>query len=260
MQSVLTRLERRFGKFAIPNLTTFIVAGMAVTFVLGMVKPGVTTIMELDLAAVRAGQVWRLVSYLFLPRSTNLISFVLGLSFTLFIGRRLEAEWGAFKLNTYYLLGMLGTTVAAALSGASVGNYYLNASLVLAVATLLPDEEVWMIIAIPMKWVGLLTLALLAFRAIGGTWGDRAGIVAAMVNYLLFFNGRLIELVRAATRKASGGNGVSSTARTQAPEAELVRVCSACGAREADGADIRVCSCEKCGIPTLFCVEHARKH
>jgi hypothetical protein len=39
------------------------------------------------------------------------------------------------------------------------------------------------------------------------------------------------------------------------------RVCAICGAREADGADIRVCSCAKCGgVQRALCVEHARNH
>ena len=36
-------------------------------------------------------------------------------------------------------------------------------------------------------------------------------------------------------------------------------MCAICGAREADGADIRVCYCEKCGGPRALCLEHARK-
>ena len=39
------------------------------------------------------------------------------------------------------------------------------------------------------------------------------------------------------------------------------RTCAMCGAREQDGADIRVCSCAKCGgQPRTLCLEHARNH
>ena len=35
---------------------------------------------------------------------------LLALWFLLFIGDRLEHSWGAFRLNLYFLVGMLGTT------------------------------------------------------------------------------------------------------------------------------------------------------
>lgn len=268
MESVLSRLERRFGRFAITNLTTYIVVGMALTFVLGVVKPGFASAMQLDFAAVRAGQLWRLVSYLFIPRDSGIIWVVFQLSFTWFIGRSLEAEWGAFKLNVFYLVGMLGTTLAAFISGEPVANFYLNTSLFLAFATLFPDQQLtlYLIIPVKVKWLGFLSAALLAVEAVLGTWGQRAGIVAAMANYFLFFGPHLVGLARArqrvtgqAGRMAAINEGRSSGA-SKASDKPLSRACSACGALESDGADIRVCSCEKCGIPTLFCVEHARSH
>jgi hypothetical protein len=38
------------------------------------------------------------------------------------------------------------------------------------------------------------------------------------------------------------------------------RTCAICGKKQSGGADIRVCSCEKCGGPRNLCVEHARNH
>ena len=60
------------------------------------------------------------------------------------------------------------------------------------------------------------------------------------------------------------------TARTSVrpksePPARAGKTCAICGATEADGADIRVCSCEKCkaatgGAARELCLEHARNH
>ena len=262
MESALSRLERRFGRFAIPNLTTYVVAGMAIGFVLGTLKPEVLDAMALDLRAVRSGQVWRLVSYLFIPRSTSLIWLVFQLSFTWFIGRTLEAEWGAFKLNLYYLLGMLGTMLAAVISGESVGNLYLNTTLFFAFATLFPDYQLtlYLIIPVRVKWLALLSLGALVLEAVFGSWGHRAGILAAMSSYFVFFGGTLVQKLRARGARVSGGAVELGRSSSKPVEKVSVRACSSCGSLESEGADIRVCSCEKCGIPTLFCLEHARKH
>jgi len=263
----LDRLDRRFGRFAIPNVTLFVVAGMAITFVLSFVREGLQEAMALDMAAVRAGQYWRLVSYLFLVGSTNPIFAFFKLSFTWFIGRTLEAEWGAFKLNVYYLVGMIGTTVAAMLVGEPVGNTYLNLTLFFAFATLYPDYQIslFLIIPIRVKWVALLGVGGLVVSAWLGTWGDRAALLAATANYVLFFGKPLVDMARGRLRARGSKDTLTAmkqgrVASATKPEKGVVRACTSCGKTEAEGADIRVCSCEKCGVPTLFCLEHARAH
>ncbi len=262
MDRILARLERRLGRFAIPNLTTFVVGGMAMAFVLSFVRPELPRYLALDLAAVRQGQVWRLVSYLFIPQGSSPLWIVFQLYMTWFIGRSLEAEWGAFKLNVFYLLGMFGTTLAAWISGGAVGNVYLNTSIFLAFATVFPELEL-MLILLPVraKWLGMVSAAFLVYEALSGTWGARAAITAAMTNYLLFFGGHLYDLLRqrnvALRQKARRASGAAPS--VSAPPKEG-RSCSACGTMESAGADIRVCSCAKCGKPTLFCLEHARNH
>ncbi|HRG97004.1 MAG TPA: hypothetical protein PLR99_12195 [Polyangiaceae bacterium] len=261
MDSVLTRLERRLGRFAIPNLMSYVVGGMAIAFVLGVVRPEIADAMALDFAAIRAGQVWRLVSYIFLPGTTSPIFLLFQLGFTWFIGRSLEGEWGAFKLNAYYLLGMLGTTAAAWLTGGSPGNIYLNTSLFFAFATLFPNQQVTLYLLIPVrvKWLALLSLGLLGFAFVTGSWGTRAGILAALANYLFFFAPTLVGFARA-RQTAAVGERRRASMRPEAQPVAAPRACGTCGATEADGADIRVCSCAKCGVPTTFCLEHARNH
>ena len=264
MESVLTRLERRLGRFAIPNLMSYVVGGMAIAFALGLVRPKIVEAMALDFAAIRAGQVWRLVSYIFVPGTTSPIFLLFQLGFTWFIGRSLEGEWGAFKLNAYYLLGMLGTTAAAWLTGGSPGNLYLNTSLFFAFATLFPNQQVTLYLLIPVrvKWLALLSLGLLGFAFMTGSWGTRAGIVAALANYLLFFAPALVGCARARAGHGAAAVGERRRAslRPEPKPAASARACGTCGATEADGADIRVCSCAKCGVPTTFCLEHARNH
>ena len=268
MEKLLARLERRLGRFAVPNLTWIIVSGMAVVFALSMLKPGFDQALALDLGLVKHGQVWRLFTYLFLPPSADMcglprpIVMLFALYFIWLMGTNLEAEWGAFKYNVFWLVGMVGTTVAAVVAGGGATNEYLGMTLFLAFATLFPDYQVLFMFIIPVKvkWLGLLSAAGLVFSFVMGDWMQRAAIVAATLNYVLFFAGhwgnffksRRVE-VRQRARRAQMTD--LEKPRTGA------RTCAICGAREDDGADIRVCSCEKCGgKPRNLCLEHARKH
>ena len=263
MDRLLARLDRRLGKFAIENLTTYVVGGMGLVFVLGYVRPEFLEFLRLDIDGVKRGEVWRLVTYLFIPTSMSLWWIFFALSYMLFIGRSLEAEWGAFKLNVYYLVGMIGTTVGAVIVGHGVGNEWLNYSLLFALATLFPDFEISLIVfPIKVKWLGLLSVALLAYAAFEGGWGTRVAIVCALSNYLLFFGGHWVARLR--ERNMGVRQNARRTGFRENVQAERVvsvgRACAICGARQEDGADIRVCSCDKCGRPRNLCLEHARNH
>jgi membrane associated rhomboid family serine protease len=262
MDRLLARLERRLGRFAIERLTLYIVGGMAIVFVMSLAKPDFVTRLHLDWELVKRGQVWRLVTYLFIPEGDRWW-ILLQLYFLWLIGSNLENEWGAFKFNAFYFLGMLGTTVAAAIVGVA-GNTWLNMTLFLAFATLFPDYEILLFFIVPIrvKWLALVSAGFLVYSAVVGGWPTRAAILAGVANYLVFFAGHLLGLmkdrslqVKQAARRASMRPQASSSPNLGR------RSCAICGRREEDGADIRVCSCEKCGgQPRTLCLEHARNH
>jgi membrane associated rhomboid family serine protease len=266
MDRLLARLERSLGRFAIERLTTFIVGGMAIVFVLAYAKPELLEHLQLDPARALK-EPWRFVTYLFLPQSSQLIWILFSLYWTWLIGTNLENEWGPFKFNVYYLLGALGTTAAAWLTGMPQGNFWLNTSLFFAFATVFPNYEILLFFIIPIrvKWLALLTVALVGYAFFGGDYGVKAAIAVAFGNYLLFFTGHLIGLARG--RQVQMRQASRRTSFRPPPEREREakaaaesRACAICGKRQEDGADIRVCSCEKCGSPRELCLEHARAH
>ncbi len=258
MDRLLARLERRLGRYAIPNLILYVVGGMTVVWLLAYTRPELLGRLTLDMSEVRHGEVWRLVTFLFVP--TDLSYWVIiNLYFTWWVGTSLEQHWGAFKLNAYYFAGALGTIVAALVAGGA-SNLYLDASLLLAFATLFPDVEILFFFVLPLriKWLGILTGGWLAFTCAMGSWSERGAVVAAVGTYLLFFGGHWGALFKSQTLQAKQR---SRRDEFQASKPVLgQRACAICGAREADGADIRVCSCDKCGGPRALCLEHARNH
>ncbi|HWL86281.1 MAG TPA: rhomboid family intramembrane serine protease [Polyangiaceae bacterium] len=265
MERLLARLERRLGKFAIPNLTHFIVGGMAIVFVLTMFRPEFASLLTLDLGAVERGEVWRLVTYLFIPPGSSTFWVLISLYWTWWIGSLLDTEWGAFKFNVYYLLGMVATTCAAFISGRAVGNSYINLSLTFAFATLAPNYEIYLyfILRVKLKWVALFLAAFEVFHMLTMGWPERAAIVVSVGNYFAFFGGHLWGLLR--QRNVQVRQAARRTAMQAPPlPAEQTmggRSCAICGAREQDDVDIRVCSCERCGgKPRTLCLMHAKNH
>lgn len=263
MDRLLARLDRTFGRFAIERLTTYIVGGMGIVFILGMAKPELWDVLTLD-PRLALKQPWRFVTYLFLPRDTSIFWVFFTLYWTWLVGNNLEQEWGAFKFNVFYLLGALGTTAAAFITGMPQGNFWLNTSLFFAFATIFPNYEILLFFIVPIrvKWLALLSFAYVAFMFVTGDLGTKAAIAVALGNYILFFAGTLVALARGRQREARQAVRRSTFAAEarQKADSQEARACAICGAKQSDGADIRVCSCEKCGSPRELCLAHARNH
>ena len=261
MDRLLARLERRLGRFAIERLTSFIVGGMAIVFVLAYAKPEFLDHLTLDPSRALK-EPWRFVTYFFIPERMSLIWILFSLYWTWLVGTNLEQEWGAFKFNVFYFLGALGTTAAAWITGMPEGNFWLNTSLFFAFATIFPNYEILLFFVIPIrvKWLALLTLGLVGYYFFQGHMGVKMAIAVAFSNYLLFFGGHLLRLGRGQQLQMRQAARRTSFRPPPVEREASARACAICGARQDDGADIRVCSCEKCGAPRELCLEHARNH
>ncbi|HEY4016752.1 MAG TPA: hypothetical protein VGM06_25630 [Polyangiaceae bacterium] len=259
MDSLLARLERRLGRYAIPNLIYYVVGGMAIVWVASVLRPSSLYRLAFDLDAVRQGQVWRLVTFLFAPIGQGYWA-LLSMYVSVWIGRSLEQYWGAFRFNVYYFLGALGAILAGVVAGDTT-NLWLDTSLFLAFATLFPNESVSIFFLFPVraKWLGIISAAWMAYRFVVGDTVSRVAMAAACLGYLIFFAAHWSKVLR----ERRGGVRQKALREQFQPVSPThgQRVCAICGAREADGADIRVCSCEKCGGQTrTLCLAHARNH
>jgi membrane associated rhomboid family serine protease len=260
MDRLLARLERRFGGLAVPHLTAIIVAGMGAAFVGSRTRPEIIGRLALDMDAVKHGEVWRLVTYLFIPRTDSWWWILFELGFLWWVGTTLERHWGAFRFNVFYLLGCLGTTVAALVTAHPQTNIWLNYSLMLAFGTLFPEEEFYLyVIPVKAKWLAVFDGGYLLYTMVMGDWSERAAILAALSGYFVFCGPALLALLKdrnVAVRQRARRAAVASTPAAVATG----RVCAICGVSEDAGADIRVCSCAKCGGPRNLCLNHARSH
>jgi membrane associated rhomboid family serine protease len=263
MDRLLARLERRFSRFAIERLTMALVIAMGLCFLLSLGSPQATERLALDMNAVKRGEVWRLVTHLFIPAGSSLLWQIIAIYFFYFVGTSLESAWGAFKFNIFYLVGAIGTTVAAVITGRGSGAVALNTSVFLAFATVFPELEIYPLFFVPIgiraKWLGLLAGGYLVYSFVVEGWVGRAAIMAASANYLLFFGEHLVALAR--RERTMAQQAARRESFRPPPQQTGGRACAMCGAKESEGADIRVCSCDKCGgKPRTLCLEHARNH
>ena len=178
----LDKLERRFGFLGIPGLARILVGFTALVFGLAWLMPGFTSVMELDPARIRHGEVWRLFTYIFIPQTLSPWWILFALWFLWWIGEGLERAFGPFRLTLYFLVGMIGTTAAAFFFGSRFSNGMLLASLFYAFARFYPDEVIYVLFILPLKikWIAWAMAALLIVGFLLGSMSYRAALVAAV--------------------------------------------------------------------------------
>ncbi|MDD5348895.1 MAG: rhomboid family intramembrane serine protease [Chthoniobacteraceae bacterium] len=225
--NVIDSLERRFGRFAIPGLVRMIVVLNAVVFLCGKFSPGFLSNLDLNPAAVLHGEVWRLVTYILIPETGSYLLILLALWFLWMIGDGLEGVWGAFRLNLFYLIGMVGTTAAAFLFGAQFSNVMLNTSLFFAFAWFFPDMEIYLLGILPMrvKWLAWAMAAWFALQFLAGNAAFKMAMAASLANYLLFFGPEIIAHLR---HRRSVGVRRQRFEQAAPPEEEPLHRCVVC--------------------------------
>lgn len=207
-QKLLNRIEVRYGRYrGIRNLITIIVAVMAGVYVADLVlAPSLgiylSNYLAFDRALILRGQVWRIVTFIFTPPAEGLLLIVMQLLFLHVTGSLLQSSWGTLRFNLFYFCGMLGSIIAGFITGYAT-SYYINLSILLAVAILYPMMQVnfYGFIPLRMKWLGIIHLVLLLPGLISGSWGVRIAIIVSLLNVALFFYDRLIHQIKEAKRR-----------------------------------------------------------
>ncbi len=135
------------------------------------------------------GQIWRVISFIFIPFSGgSILSVVLGIYFTWFIGTALEREWGDFRYTVYLLSGVLGTVLACLLTGVTASTYCLSLSLLLAFAMLYPEVQLLLFFVIPIrvKYFGFFAAVPVGVQLSGRTAAGKLDYLLSMLNVWLF--------------------------------------------------------------------------
>ena len=227
----LDKLERRIGFIAIPGLIRAIVTLNVLVFILVYLNKGFDSYLALDIARIRAGEVWRLVTYIFVPQMSHPLLVLLALWFLWFIGDGLERAWGPFRVTLYFLVGMIGTTVAALLSNSQFSNQMLFTTLFFAFAHFYPDEVIYVFFILPLKikWIAWVYAGFLLLAFVTESNSYRMALIVALSNYVIFFGPETVQKLRQRKEVAVRRKRFEIQSRS---EEEPLHKCKVCGATE----------------------------
>lgn len=276
----LNKMERQYGRYAIHNLTKYMIGCYAIGYILLYIGQafGANFFQYLLLSPyhIMHGQIWRIVSWILIPPSSSNIIFVLiMLSFYYYLGTALERTWGAFRYNVYILGGMLCTVIGAfilyfisgpnemfsLINGMSFSTYYINLSIFLAFAMNYPDMEVlfMMIIPIKIKYLALLDVAYLLYDLIRGGWGTRTVIIASLLNFIIYFL-MTKNYRRISPQEIHRKQQFKKAVHPQMTPGGTRHKCAVCGRTEKDGEHLEFRYCSKCNGNYEYCQDHLFTH
>ena len=273
MKNLLDKMERRFGRYAIRNLTMYLLAGYAIGYLLSFTMPQLLTYFTLEPALILKGQVWRLLSWVIIPPNDNIIFVIFMMLLYYSLGNTLESYWGAFRYNVYIFSGILFTVIGAFIVNGLIGGitgfgslystYYINMSIFLACASIMPDYQLLLygIIPIKMKWLAILDVVLLAVDAVQGGLIIRIVIIASLLNFIIFFfcNRNLRgHSPKQAARRKKFQKQISRPQNQYAGGAK--HRCAVCGRTELDDPTLEFRYCSKCNGNYEYCQDHLFTH
>ncbi|HSI64513.1 MAG TPA: hypothetical protein VLE43_15400 [Candidatus Saccharimonadia bacterium] len=232
MNSFLNSLELRFGRFAIPGLVAILAIIQVAVWVMVRLYPEFIGALVLHRAMVEQGEIWRLITWIFIPQSFTPLWLLFGVMLMLTISSVLDHAWGAFKVNLYVFGGTLLIILGHWFFDVPPMGLFLYESIFLAFCVVVPDYEInlYLIMPIKVKYLGLIAggISLLAFI---GHPELRSTIFFAHLNFLLAFTPGFIRWMK------QRGTVVQRRARfdsAKPPQGTFFHKCSNCGKTDID--------------------------
>ena len=284
MKKIYDAVDRfcaRHPRFGIPNLMRYIVIGTAAVYILMVLTrnsdANALSFLSFNLNGLLHGEIWRIVTFIFVPGDTRPFWLIVALYFYYWIGSSLEREWGTARFTLYYLSGALLTVLGVVIVSLITGNHYLtiygtsyvNLSMFLAFAVLFPDVQVLLFFIIPvkMKWLAYIDGAVFVLGIIQSlVRGSIIGVVlpiVAMLNFIVFIWPEIQRLSSNRRYRNSRQATQFRQAVHQQQRQENVgyhHKCAVCGRTDTDYPDLQFRYCSKCAGYHCFCQDHIFSH
>ncbi len=199
-----SKLERKFGKYAISNLPLYLILCYVCGYVIQAIVPTFSKYLTLEPYLILHGQIWRIFTWiLVIPRGIDLFSLIIMMLFYYSIGTSLERVWGSFLYNIYILGGMLFTVAGVffiygfyyifgreiILFEDTINTLYVNLSIFLGFAATFPESQVYLMFILPIKvkWMGIAYAVILLVNFVKGGFADKVIIISSLLNFIVFF-------------------------------------------------------------------------
>ena len=281
----IDKLERKFGKYGIENLTIYIIVSYVLGYALMILNPSVLSMLSLNVTKILHGQIWRLITWVIYPPNTSsTIWFVIAILFFYYpVSASLERTWGSFRFTLYIFSGILFTVISAFIlyfvtggaldayfNGSQFSTYYISLSIFLAYAMTYPDMKVMLYFVIPikMKWMALVYALIVAYDVVryfaGGVWFEALPIIASLLNFVIFFlgtrnlnryNPKEIHRKQQFKRAVAGSRVVPFHT-----DGVTKHKCAVCGRTEKDDPNLEFRFCSKCNGNYEYCQDHLYTH
>lgn len=294
----MSNFEKKFGKYAIKNLSLILIMCYACGYLMKWINPGFFTYLYLNpYEIIHHFQIWRLVTWLIVPPDSFDFWTLLMLYFYYSIGTSLERTWGTYRYNVYIFSGILFTAagafilygVSSLLGAQSLGlwmtvdgyityptmfsTYYVNMSIFLAYAATFPDYEVllFFILPIKVKFLGIIYGAMLVYQFIVGygtgsalfyyNLGIRFVITASLLNFVVFFFTSR-KKVRRGPIKIIRQQAVKQQPRHETKKSSGItrHKCAVCGRTDETNPELEFRFCSKCNGNYEYCQDHLFTH
>lgn len=284
----LYKLERKFGKYAISNLSLYLILCYVCGYLLNLINPAFLNYLTLNPYMILHGQIWRIVTWIIVPPSSLSFWTIIMLYFYYSIGTSLERTWGAFYYNVYLFMGMIFTVIGSfvvmgisyimnagiftntlvaqqyfEIVAISFSTYYINMSIFLGFAATFPNVQVLLMFIIPIKvkWIGIAYGVLLLIDFIGSGIIGKIIIGASLLNFAVFF---LLTRRGLGMRVSPGQVKRRYEYKREVKKARPVSIskhkCAICGKNSEDNPDAEFRFCSKCNGNYEYCQDHLFTH
>jgi hypothetical protein len=284
----MDKLERKIGRYAIPNITRYMVIATLIgygLYYMSMATSAANVILNalaFNPNSIFHGQIWRLVTWIFIPSSAPSVWSLLFIICLLMLGQNMENYLGTFRMNVYFIGGILLSDIGGLLVylifriPIYLTPYYILFSLYLMLGLFMPDAEVrlYFVLPIRMKWLVIVYVLELAyeifsyFRAgasMGGTSTAivmgvmlSSQIVLALLNLGLFI---FFCKHRVSHKQKKRQQEFHSQFAQPRPGSGITKhKCAICGRTEQDDPTLTFRYCSKCAGNYEYCEEHLFTH
>ena len=279
----MSKWEKKFGKYAIRNLSLVLILCYVVGYVIDIINGNFLMFLTLDPYKILHGQIWRIFTWVIVPPSSPDLFTIIMLFFYYSIGTSLERTWGTWRYNVFLLSGMLFTVIgsfvwlgsqyliaggmngelAAYVSGIGslfFSTYYINMSIFLAFAATFPNVQVLLMFVIPVKvkWMGTIYAVILVWEFLfAGSFVIRIAIASSLLNFVIFFltsRSRIHMSPRQVKRRAEFRHEVKRNPRITRHK------CAICGRTDEDDPSLEFRFCSKCNGNYEYCQQHLFTH
>lgn len=286
----MNKFEKKFGKYAIKNLSLMLIMCYAVGYVLQLISPEFIYFLTLDPYKILHGQIWRVFTWIVVPPDSLDLFTIIMLYFYYSVGTSLERTWGEFRYNVYLLSGMLFTIVTSFIAlgiayltfgevmtvpgqaeqvsmmfSQFFSTYYINMSIFLAFAATFPNAQVLLMFIIPvrMKWMGIIYGAMLALQFIMGTGSGladifyRGALFASLLNFIIFWltsRNHMHMTPKQVKRRHEFKQEVKMNTKVTKHK------CAICGRSDEDDPTLEFRFCSKCEGNYEYCQYHLFTH